>query len=362
MASLSMIAGSSQQMVLAFTRYRLLFKHPFATAHGMRDGTDSVFVRISEDGRIGYGEATMPPYLAESQESVVGEIAALGAKAILNWLGTFNGRSFDPGIALSAPARAALTTAYIDLKAKEQGLKVKEFLEIGSPFSEPLTMMTLGHSDVKVIALKLNELPHSNILKIKLGSNNDRAILNALMVLDERPFFLDANQGWTHVDQALDIINLVGEARIRGIEQPFPKDRWDLHAALKDSTSVPVFADESIQDPKDLEHASRSFSGVNLKLMKSGGSDIALAMADRAKELGLQVMLGSMSESSLGCGAMAAISWRADLLDLDGPWLIQNDPFQGLTMSNGVLVVPSEIGLGITLRDGSELVWTELKD
>ena len=219
-------------------------------------------------------------------------------------------------------------------------------------------MVTLGHTDPSEIASKLKELPNSKLLKVKLGSHFDKAALEALLDLDDRPFFLDANQGWSSVEQALEAIALVGVSRVRGIEQPFPKDRWDLHRELKRRTEVPVFGDESIQDLADLEQAAEAFSGVNLKLMKCGGLDRALKMARRAKELGLEVMLGSMSESTLGCGAMAALNGRADLADLDGPWLIQNDPFQGLSMINGELKVSEGYGIGVRPRNGFDLDWT----
>lgn len=221
-------------------------------------------------------------------------------------------------------------------------------------------MVTLGQTELTKIESKLIELPSSDILKVKLGSNNDQPTLEAILVLDDRPLFLDANQGWNSVEQALEVIELVGAHRVRGIEQPFAKDRWDLHGDLKRRTEVPVYGDESIQDLTDLERATDAFDGVNLKLMKCGGLDNALTMAKRAKDLGLEVMLGSMSESSLGCGAMAALSGCADLLDLDGPWLIKNDPFQGLSMMDGKLLIDEGAGIGVSPRAGFDLYWTEL--
>lgn len=353
--------GSSQLrsiMELAIARYRLLFKHPFGTAHGLRDGTDSVFVRLADGDQVGFGEATLPPYLNETQDTVIQEIRSNSLNVFISEANCSNRLPFPDDLALSSPARASLTTAYYDLIAKQLSIGISEILEVGRCRSRPETMVTLGHTDPSEIASKLKELPNSKLLKVKLGSHFDKAALEALLDLDDRPFFLDANQGWSSVEQALEAIALVGVSRVRGIEQPFPKDRWDLHRELKRRTEVPVFGDESIQDLADLEQAAEAFSGVNLKLMKCGGLDRALKMARRAKELGLEVMLGSMSESTLGCGAMAALNGCADLADLDGPWLIQNDPFQGLSMINGELKVSEGYGIGVRPRNGFDLDWT----
>jgi L-alanine-DL-glutamate epimerase-like enolase superfamily enzyme len=130
------------------------------------------------------------------------------------------------------------------------------------------------------------------------------------------------------------------------MEQPFPKARPDLHAELKARTRVPVYADESVQDLGDLERTAMAFSGVNVKLMKCGGLDRAAVLVEAARSRGMKVMLGSMSESSLGCTAMAGLADRADVVDLDGPWLLANDPFKGLDIQEGRLMVPAGPGLG----------------
>jgi len=324
-------------MEFALARYRLRFKHPFGTAHGLRDGTDSVFVRIRRKGFVGYGEATLPPYLNETQDSVHEELECFWLKF---------GRELDPAVGpwpfndpISAPARAAIRVAHRMLIANELSGSSESGSRVDVRGSTGTCMVTLGHTDVNRIALKLSELPAAPILKVKLGAANDLEFLRAISQMDARKFFLDANQGWTSVDQALAAIEVVGVERVLGLEQPFAKDRWDLHEALAKECPVTVYGDESIQGPDDLERAPEAFGGVNLKLMKCGGLDVAEAMAERARGLGLKVMLGSMSESTLGCGAMASLQHLADLADLDGPWLISNDPFEGLEMHHGRLVM-----------------------
>ena len=160
--------------------------------------------------------------------------------------------------------------------------------------------------------------------------------------------------------QVQDLIALAGEGRIVGIEQPFGKENWALHKDLSRSTSVPIFGDESIQGLDDLDRARGVFGGVNIKLIKCGGLDRAAEIIRKGNALGMQIMLGCMSESSLGCGAMAQLAPFADLVDLDGPWLISNDPFKGLVMDGRSLKCLGDAGIGIELIDTAGLTWTTI--
>ena len=146
----------------------------------------------------------------------------------------------------------------------------------------------------------------------------------------------------------MEVCTVVGD-RLVGLEQPFAVKDEGIQAELQRELHVCIYGDESIWGSADLERASGTFGGVNIKLMKCGGLDKAKAMADRAAELGMKVMLGCMSESSLGCTAMAHLAGAADLLDLDGPLLIRNDPFDGMIMKNGKLVMPEGPGIGANL-------------
>ncbi len=342
-------------MELSTARYRLLFKHPFGTAHGLRDGTDSVFVRLEENGVVGFGEATLPPYLAETQQSVLDELRDIDLAEYLDSLGLNETRSAQ---VLSAPTRAALSTAYYDLTSRKKGIPIS-ILAGGLtqvPSSRGRVMMTLGHSRLDEIPSKIRELPGSDVLKVKLGSRNDAEILNAVLQADTRPLFLDANQGWIRIEQALEAIELVGN-RLVGLEQPFAKDRFDLHRELSKADVEHLFADESIQDAGDMERVAQSFTGINIKLMKCGGLDRAIELIERARSLGLGVMLGSMSESSLGCGAMAQLCGYADLIDLDGPWLIANDPFVGLKLEGGRMALEGSTGVGVVPSSTTLFDW-----
>jgi L-alanine-DL-glutamate epimerase-like enolase superfamily enzyme len=347
-------------LTLSYAPYRLLFRTPFGTAHGMRDGTNAVFIRLEQDGVQGYGECTMPPYVEEDQASVIRALHDPElARAVRTGTDALEAFLARPDARLQPAFRSGLYTSYIDLINKEKGTSVSSRSE--GP-GKALAMVTLGHGAVDDYADRVRQLePGFPVLKIKLGTPDDRQILKAVTRADERPLLLDANQGWRSLDEALMVLEELDPQRIIGIEQPFAKERWDLHEALTERAEVLVIADESIQGLADLERAPGVFGGVNLKLMKCGGLDQAAEMAGRARELGLKVMLGSMSESSLGCATMLALAGLADLADLDGPWLLSNDPFIGLELENGRFTVQSvEAGFGVKLRNGLIPSWTPI--
>lgn len=330
---------------LSYASYRLLFRHPFGTAHGMRDGTDAVFVRLEGHGATGYGEATMPPYVGDSADSVISYLRDMDPTLLERRTPeTIIGRLPEG----SPAGRSAIGMAVIDLHARMQGRSVASVLGCASGTNVP-TMATIGHTKNDHIKLRINELPKSAWIKLKLGSGTDERMLEIVQRHDPRPLFLDANQAWGSVPEARSLIACVDASRLAGVEQPFKKDRWDLHGELQAMVPTTVYGDESIQEMQDLDRAAGTFGGVNLKLMKCGGMDKALLMAKRARALGMKVMLGCMSESSLGCSAMAQLQGEADAIDLDGPWLIGNDPFKGLGMTPEGMVMEGMQGSGVEL-------------
>ena len=335
---------------ISICRCRLLFKHPFGTAHGLRDGTDALFIRMEENGFVGYGEVTLPPYLKESITGALEVLNSIVAKQAWNGERLLEALDNLPELnERTNGCRAGLHTALIDLLAKQRQLPAGKLLDINKRKS-PITLMTLGISPINQVALKLNELPMSGALKLKAGDAEGAARIRLIGQLDQRRLFIDGNQGLNSVLEAKTLVQGIDPERILGFEQPFGQDGDGKNVELSRDLGIDVFADESIQNMGELEAKASQFTGVNLKLMKCGGLDRAKAMADRARSMGLKVMLGSMSESSLGCTAMAQLAGEADIVDLDGPWLIKNDPFSGIAMEHGRLIVPNGPGIGANLR------------
>lgn len=334
---------------ISYAPFRLLFKHPFETSHGVRDGTDSIFVRIEESGVTGYGEVTLPPYLKEKPAQVVERLKEVVARSPASIPALL--RLLDDNVLFGPEAmgcRNGLHTASIDVLGKAVNKPVHQLIEVNI-LKSSVTLVTLGITPVEDLQAKLTELPRSGGLKVKVGHAGSKAMIMAVKQLDARPIFLDANQGLSSVEQAMDLLESAG-SRLLGMEQPFPVNDIVNQRELQGKIKACVYGDESIQDEFELEHSLKLFNGVNIKLIKCGGLDHAKAMALRAGELGIKVMLGSMSESSLGCTAMAHLAGQADIVDLDGPWLIKNDPFEGMDMGNGKLIMPDKPGIGAVLK------------
>jgi len=331
----------------SFSPYRLLFKRPFATSHGLRDGTDTLYIRAEEDGAVGHGEVTLPPYVKETIADTIERLNTLARKTFPRPGQLFTQLETLDEIKDAPAFRAGLSTALIDLISNNRQWTVRKLLEISGE-EQPITLVTLGICPENEVAERLAELPRSAALKLKVGDPGSAARLEKVIGLDDRRLLLDGNQGFKTMLDAADLARAAGD-RLIGFEQPFETATDAMNDWLAEETTVTVFADESIQDRADLGAKYSHFSGVNLKLMKCGGLDRAKAMADKARQLGMQVMLGSMSESSLGCSAMAQLAPEADIVDLDGPWLIKNDPFKGLDLVDGRLRLPEGPGMGAQL-------------
>jgi L-alanine-DL-glutamate epimerase-like enolase superfamily enzyme len=345
-------------MRISTCRYRLRFKRPFTTAHGTRDGTDAVFVRIEGDGFIGHGEATLPPYVNETIDEVVTVVRGLELTERMDGRGP--GRLIQQIEAATEDARAArnaLLMAVLDLVGSMRTKPMWEILGMSRPPGKAKAMVTLAVPSVAEVAGALKGLPESAILKVKLGAPHDLELLQEVIRLDDRELLLDANQGLRAVDQALAVLDEVGERAV-GIEQPVRTERRCASSGAAATGAGARDRDESIQGLEDLERLAEVFRGVNVKLMKCGGPLEARRMTERARQLGMTVMLGSMSESTLGSLAMLHLGSTADLLDLDGPWLIANDPFKGMGLVAGSFTTP--VGPGIGALPAAELTFDPL--
>ncbi|MFT3885578.1 MAG: enolase C-terminal domain-like protein [Flavobacteriales bacterium] len=331
----------------SYCPYRLLFKHPFGTAHGVRTGTDSVFIRVEADGVTGYGEATLPPYLTEKVPEVIERLHAFTRREHADLHSAI--RTLDDPAYTNAPGfRNAVHMALLDALSKKYHYPVNQLIEC-THSKLSIVLMTLGLTTEMDIPQKLAELPWTAALKVKVDKSSGSVYVNTIKSLTNRKLFIDANQGLENVPDAMDLVRAAG-ADLVGLEQPFGKDQWAAHAELTKVCGTAVYGDESIQAEGDLDRAAQAFSGVNIKLMKCGGLDRAAAIARRAEVLGMRIMLGSMSESALGCTAMAHLADMADVVDLDGPWLIMNDPFTGIGLKDGQLVMPEGPGIGARLK------------
>ena len=335
------------KMKLTYKPYNLQLQHTFSVSGYSRNTTPIVLVEIAHENLIGYGEASLPPYLGESQKSVISFMKKVDLSQFKNPLELTDILQYLNAIPTSNKvAIAAIDIALHDLMGKIMQKPLYEIWGI-NPYNTPYTSYTIGIDKVEIIKNKTLEANQYKILKVKLGSANDKQIINTIRSVTDVPLYIDANQGWKDKFQALEMIQWLAEKGIELIEQPMPKAQLDDMAWLTQHSPLPTIADESFQELGDIEKLKGVYSGINIKLMKSAGLLEALKMIQTANNQNMKVMLGCMTETSCAISAAAHLSPLVDWADLDGNLLITNDPFDGVKINNGKITLNSSFGIGV---------------
>ncbi len=244
-------------------------------------------------------------------------------------------------------AKAAVDIALHDLAGKIIGAPWFQMYGLDKR-DVPDTTFTIGMDSDEVVREKTVEaMGRFNILKVKLGGPDDKRMIETIRSVTDLPLAVDANQGWKDRLEALDMIFWLKEKGIVMIEQPMPKHELDNIAWLTERSSLPIFADESVQRLHDVERLKGVFSGVNIKLMKCTGMHEAWKMRNLARALGMKVMMGCMTETSCAISAAAQLYPGMDFADLDGALLIGNDCFDGAKLENGKIIASDLPGIGV---------------
>ena len=342
------LRGAAGRGVLAmrFYPYELHLKHVFTLAGSSRSTTAVMIVEIDYDGFTGYGEASMPPYLGESHETAT------------KFLGGLNMAQFNDPFLLddileyvekSAPgnyaAKASIDIALHDLVGKLTGQPFHRLWGL-NPDKTPVTSFTIGIDTPEVVRQKVAEAEPYKILKVKLGRDTDKEMIETIRSVTDKPICVDVNQGWKTRDHALEMIYWLNERNVVFVEQPMDKDDLDSHAWLTERSPLPIVADEALQTPKDIPGLKGAYSAINIKLMKCGGLRNAHTMMTTARLMGMKVMLGCMTETSCAISAAAQISPWAEWADLDGNLLIDNDIFDGVLVIDGKVTLNNRPGIG----------------
>ena len=345
--------GVNPVMRLRFFPYELRLNHVFTVASYSRSTTPDVQVELEYDGVIGYGEATMPPYLQKELGTMESVMAFL--KRVQDTISRFPDPfqmedilayvdSLSPG---DSAAKAAVDIALHDLVGK---LLQAPWYKLWGLNKEktPDTTYTIGIDTPEVVRQKTRECAERfNILKVKLGRENDREMIETIRSVTHLPIAVDANQGWTDRAYALDMIHWLKEQGVVMVEQPMPKERMEEIAWITAQSPLPVFADEAVQRLKDIPALKGVYTGINIKLMKCTGMREAWKMVTLARALDMRVMVGCMTETSCGISAAAQFSPAVDFADLDGNLLIANDRFQGVEVVKGKITLPDLPGIGV---------------
>lgn len=326
----------------------LQLRNPFRLSYGVSETRRAFWLRLADDA--GWGEGTIPPYyhISETEMFAFWEEAARRLDALPDdpsevavWVG-------EDG---PAPARCALDLALHDRIARQRGVPLYRLLGLPRPPALPtsFTISIAAPEEMAQLATQASDYP---VIKVKLGTGDDEACIAAIR--EARPdarLRMDANAGWSP-EEAVRRVRALMPYGLELIEQPVARDDIAGLGYVQAHTELPVVADESVQTLADVEQlAAVGVQGINLKLMKVGGLVPCLRMLRRARELGLQVMLGCMIETSLGTTAMAHLAGLADWLDLDAPLLIANDPFDGLRYDQHAHIhLPARPGIGVVRR------------
>lgn len=340
--------GLSHRLEMRFFPYELKLRHVFTVATYSRTTTPDVQVEITYDGVTGYGEASMPQYLGQTVQSVTSFLRKVDLSPfhdpfqledILAYVD-----SLSPG---DTAAKAAVDIALHDLVGKLLGAPWYKIWGLDKA-KAPSTTFTIGIDTADVVRQKTRECASKfNILKVKLGRDNDKEMIETIRSVTHLPIDVDVNQGWKDRQMALDMIYWLKEKGIVMVEQPMPKEQKDDIAWITERSPLPIFADEAIQRLKDIKNVEGAYSGINIKLMKCTGLREAWKMLNYARAIGMKVMVGCMTETSCAVSAAAQLSPAVDFADLDGNLLISNDRFKGMEVVKGKITLPDRPGIGV---------------
>lgn len=325
-------------------------RHPFIIARGSQDTYRTVMVSLTDqEGLEGWGEAAPQRYYGETPETV---LAALDAYATVLpsdpvHLEHAESRMIE-ALHGNNSARAALSTALHDLAAKRLGIPVHRLWGLDSAKC-PGSTFTIGIDTPDRIRMKVKEAEQYPVLKVKLGTPNDRAILTAIRETTPKEIRVDANAGWTR-KQAIRSLSMLEEFGVTVLEQPLAAEDLEGLAEVTRHSRIPVIADESCIVATDIPGLVGKVDGINIKLAKTGSLREALRMIAIARAHHMMVMVGCMIESSIGITAAAQVTPLVDICDLDGAALLARDPYVGATIDKGQLKLSEAPGLGLSVR------------
>lgn len=340
-------------MELFLRDIHLPLRHPFTIALGTTTVQHNLLVELRQDGISGYGEGASSHAYAFTAESM--RVALESARdrieaETLDEPGALWER-LEPHLGHNRFAFCALDQAAHDLWGKLKGAPVWKLW--GQTLEHlPSSDYTIGIDDIDVMVAKMKEFDGWPIYKIKLGTNRDLEIVRALRKHTDAVFRIDANTAWT-AEQTLAYAPELKALGVEFLEQPLKRDDWEGMAEVKASCVLPVIADESCLVEEDVDRCAGVFDGINIKLSKAGGLTPARRMIAQARDHGLSVMVGCMTESSVGISAIAQLLPQLDYVDMDGAVLIAEDGdiATGVRLEKGQARFPSVNGTGVTLLE-----------
>ena len=337
---------------LDFNIKELDLAQPFTIARGTKNVVPNVIVELSGKGITGYGEADPNKRYDEDAEKVCAFLEGLSPSFFDDVASAEQLKNKLDKVLGTPPqsAKSALEMAWLDWWAKREQQPLWKLWNTPSNVT-PVTSYTIGLDTVEVMQKKVEAVEQYPVLKVKLGTDRDREIITGIREITDKPIRVDANEGWTSLEEAQEQITFLAEQDIAIVEQPMPAAMKKEMKVLKQWSPLPLMADESFKGSESLDEVAQSFHIINIKLSKIGSMVKAKNVINQAHQLGLKVMIGCMVSSSLAIAAGALLGTMVEYVDLDGHLLIKDDLFNGLHMnSNQQLVLNDKPGLGVVKR------------
>lgn len=327
---------------------RLYLRHTWTTAMSSSSYRDTLYTYYTRDDITGYGEGA--PIVRYHEDA---EKAKRAAESMRDYLLGADAMQFSKTmqdvfrhVENNWAAKAAIDISLMDWVGKKLGVPLYAYFGL-DPQDAPLTTFSIGIDTVEVTKQKAQEAHDFPILKVKVGLDTDEETVEAVRAVSSKALRVDANEGWKDKEEAVRKINWLEKRGVELIEQPLPAEMIEETRWVRERVHIPIIADEACQRATDIPKLRDAFDGVNIKLDKSGGILEAYRMICIAKSLGMKTMLGCMVSSSVSVTAAAHLSPLVDYADLDGNLLIANDPFRGVLIERGKLILPSGPGLGL---------------
>jgi len=332
---------------------RLNLRHTWTTTMSSSEFRETLHLRFRSQGTTGHGEGAPIVRYKESART-----AQKAVQSVAEYLKTADPWRFSKvlgevfrRIDSEWAAKAAIDIALMDWVGQKLGVPLYRYFGL-DPRDAPVTTFSIGMDTPEVVRRKILEAEQFPVLKVKVGLDSDEEMLASVRAATRKPLRVDANEGWKSREEAVRKINWLESQGVEFIEQPMPASMIDDIRWVRSKVHIPIIADEACLHPRDIPELATAYDGVNVKIDKCGGMLEAFRMIQIARSLGLKVMLGCMVSSSVAVTAAAHLSPLADYADLDGNLLISNDPYTGVLVEKGKLILPSRPGLGLLPAKG----------
>jgi len=351
LAAARLRAATSDRAQLETEIVRIKLKHTWTTVMSSSDFRDTLHLRFKRDGITGHGEGAPIVRYNESAES-----ARKAVESVSAYLSTVDPAQFEKATAEcfrridgQFAAKSAINIALMDWNGQRLGVPLYRYFGLDAK-DAPITTFSIGIDKPETTRAKVQEAAPFPVLKIKVGLDSDEATIAAVRAVTKKPLRVDANEGWKSKEEAVRKINWLEKQGVEFVEQPMPAAMIEETRWVRSRVHIPIIADEACRHASDIPKLKDAFDGVNVKLDKAGGVLEAWRMIQIAKALGMKTMLGCMVSSSCTVTAAAHLSPLVDYADLDGNLLIANDPFIGVQVRQGKLILPDRPGLGLLPR------------